>query len=70
MTFETLVEEIRALPVEQRKQLVNVIFDSLVEPDKPYSLLEFEGVGEHLADGTDAQDYIDELRREWDHPVR
>jgi hypothetical protein len=71
MTFATLVEEIRALPREQRKTLITLIVDSLTEPEsssseKP-SLLDFRGVAAHLRD-MDAQEYINQLRDEWDQP--
>jgi hypothetical protein len=35
MTLEALIQEIKALPVEQRKQLVVAIFDSLTEAPAP-----------------------------------
>lgn len=68
MTLETIAEEIRALPVEQRKQLVMVILDSLTsdQPAKTHSILEFRGVGAHLRD-MDAQEYVNRLRSEWDN---
>jgi excisionase family DNA binding protein len=31
------------------------------------SLLEFEGVGAEIWGGVDAQEYVNELRKEWDH---
>ena len=67
MTLENLVQEIQTLPVEQRKQLVMAILDSLTDPQpsKTHSVLEFRGVGAHLRD-MDAQEYVNELRREWD----
>jgi len=67
MTFETLIHEIQALPVNERKQLVMVILDSLTEaqPNKTHSILEFEGVAAHLRD-IDAQEYVIQLRKEWD----
>jgi hypothetical protein len=70
MTFEAIVDEIRMLSVEERKALINVIVYSLtesVEPRKKRSILEFEGIGEHLRDDMDAQDYVNQLRSEWDH---
>jgi hypothetical protein len=68
MTFEEIIHEIRAMPAEQRKTLVNVIFDSLTEkePIKLYSILEFEGAGAHVRDEIDPQDYVNQLRSEWD----
>ncbi len=67
MTLEGIVEAIRSLPVEQRKQLVMLILDSLTEdkPEKSHSVLEFRGVGAHLRD-MDAQEYVNQLRSEWD----
>jgi hypothetical protein len=67
MTFENLLQEVRSLPIEQRKQLVTAIFASLtsIEPQHKRSLLDFEGAGEALRD-EDAQEYINRLRDEWD----
>jgi hypothetical protein len=31
------------------------------------SLLEFEGLGAEIWKGIDAQEYVNELRKEWDH---
>ncbi len=67
MTLQEIIQEVRLLDVEARKQLILWIVDSLTEPPKPYSILDFAGAGAHLYDGTDAQDYINQLRSEWDH---
>jgi hypothetical protein len=68
MTFEAIVEEIRILPIEQRKALIHLIVDSLVEDDvsKSRSLLELEGLGAEIWKGIDAQEYVNQLRSEWD----
>ncbi|MEO8608691.1 MAG: hypothetical protein ABI690_12450 [Chloroflexota bacterium] len=67
MTLEAIAQEIRALPLEARKQLVMLILDSLTEQqlEKTHSIREFRGVGAHLRD-VDAQEYVNQLRREWD----
>jgi hypothetical protein len=67
MTMEQLIREIEHLSVEERKQLVTVIVDSLTNntPKRDRSILEFEGIG--VWDGKDAQAYINELRDEWSH---
>lgn len=67
MTLDMLVEEIKALPVEQRKHLVMVILDTFTteQPAKMHHALEFRGVGAHLRD-MDAQEYVNQLRQEWD----
>ncbi|MHB8629501.1 MAG: hypothetical protein ACYDBJ_23355 [Aggregatilineales bacterium] len=68
MTLEQITTEIRQLSVEQRKRLITVIVDTLTEeePVKTHSILEFEGIGERLRNGEDAQNYVDRLRSEWD----
>jgi hypothetical protein len=35
VTLEALVEEIRLLPIEQRKLLISAIVDTLTEPNPP-----------------------------------
>lgn len=70
MTYEEIVTQVRELPIEQKKTLINEIVDSLIdiaaeEEPRTHSLLEFRGVSEW--DGTDAQEYINQLRSEWDH---
>lgn len=70
MTFEAIVEEIQTLSVEERKALITVIVDSLTVPlatTRTHSILEFEGIGERLRDDIDPQEYINQLRSEWDH---
>jgi len=43
------------------------LLDSLVPgPDGKYSLLDFEGLDPHDPIGMDAQEYVDEMRDEWD----
>jgi hypothetical protein len=70
-TIEAILEEIRALSVEERKRLIGAIVDTLTEappepPRKKRSILEFEGVGAEMWQGIDAQDYVNQLRNEWD----
>jgi hypothetical protein len=70
MSIEALMQEIRTLPVEDRKQLITLIVDTLTEseqPEKKHSLLELEGLGKEIWEGVDAKEYVNELRREWDH---
>lgn len=74
MTIDMLMEEIRALSVKERKQLISAIVDTLAEAEaaparKKRSILEFEGVGAEMWQGVDAQEYVNRLRDEWDqHP--
>lgn len=68
MTFDEIVQEIEQLSVEQRKALIAILADSLTGPAKTRSLLELEGLGEHLWRQQDGQTYVDSLRQEWDDP--
>jgi hypothetical protein len=67
MTLEMLAQEIEHLSIEERKQLVMLVMDSLAKPapEKKYDIREFRGVGSHLRD-IDAQEYVNQLRSEWD----
>jgi hypothetical protein len=67
MTLDTLIQEARALPVEERKQLIMALVDSLTEAQygKTHNPLEFYGVGAQLRD-MDAQEHVNQLRAEWD----
>ncbi len=96
-TVEWMKSLIRDLPVEERKEIMVDIFDSLSgEDDKP-SLFSFRGVGAHNGEtetnpndylgvfyaktsikdrldfksslhkrDVDAQEYVNQLRQEWD----
>jgi hypothetical protein len=71
MSVETILEEIRVLSVEERKRLISAIVDTLTESSseparKRRSILEFEGVGAEMWQGIDAQEYVNQLRNEWD----
>lgn len=66
MSLQEIIQEVQSLSIEERKQLVIYLVDSLAnETQKKHSLLEFRGVGEHLRD-MDAQEYVNQLRSEWD----
>lgn len=69
MTFDLMVNQIKNLSIEERKQLITLLVDSLTEtptPRKKRSILEFEGAGKHARLDIDAQEYINQLRSEWD----
>ena len=71
MSIEAMIEEIRTLPVYERKRLIRLIVDTLPDDGeqdsaKRHSILELAGLGKDIWDGVDAQVYIDELRDEWD----
>jgi hypothetical protein len=73
LTAEQLYEQqIKLLPAAERLRLVAIIAHDLAtttvatEP-RQRSLLELEGLGADLWEGIDAQEYVNELRKEWDH---
>jgi hypothetical protein len=73
MTVEQLYEQqIKPLPAAERLRLVAMIARDLAtaitsETPRQRSLLELEGLGAEIWEGIDAQEYVNELRQEWDH---
>lgn len=68
-------QHIKELSPEDRRRLLAIITRDLTRlPDKSSkgktrSLMELEGLGAELWEGVDAQEYVNELRAEWDrHP--
>jgi hypothetical protein len=71
MSVQTIIEEARALSLDEQKRLIKLLVDLVAEPreDTPArkrSLLEYQGLAAHLYDGTDAQEHVSMLRNEWD----
>lgn len=62
-----LIAKAQGLLFEDYMQMVleGTAVESVIAP-KLYSVLELEGVGAALWQGKDAQDYVNELRDEWD----
>lgn len=68
MTFEDMVHWVHQLTMDERKQLISLLVDSLTEPqfeEKTHTILEFEGIAAHQADNEDPQQYVKRLRQEW-----
>lgn len=62
---------IKRLSVEDRLRLLAIIADEQAKagaPEAPRerSVLELEGLGAELWEGVDAQEYVNQLRGEWD----
>lgn len=70
MLVKEIIQEFRALSIEERKNLLKLLVDSLTDPQetptRTHSILEYEGVAAHLADDEDPQNAINRLRDEWD----
>ncbi len=64
-------EHIRALPVADRRALLEMIEADLPDAQVSrtrsprHSILELHGLGKEIWEGVNAQTYIDELRDEW-----
>lgn len=64
MTFQEIIKEIPLLSEAERREL-KLMLETFTEP-KQHDILEFAGFAAELYDGTDAQDYVNQLRDEWD----
>ena len=70
-TADDLYErKIRSLSLRDRLHIAQRIIaeaEAVAEAkDRPRSLLELEGLGAEIWNSVDAQEYVDELRKEWD----
>jgi hypothetical protein len=73
LSVEELYERyVKRLSANERLRLVSMTAEQLgresaKETGEEASLLELEGLGAHLWQGIDAQEYVKKLRAEWDH---
>jgi hypothetical protein len=64
-------QQIKPLPRAARLQLLARIAQDLAVSDEPRhdrSIMELHGLGAEIWQGIDAQQYVNELRDEWDRP--
>lgn len=72
MTVAEIMEQAKTLTAQERKELVKWLVDTLdipnsTAPDRgKHSILELAGLGAEVWKGIDAQEYVDQLRSEWD----
>lgn len=70
-TAEEIYQQyVKPLPNLEKLRLIAKVSNDLAEneTEKPKrSLLELEGLGKEIWKGVDAQEYVNELRNEWDH---
>lgn len=67
---EIYQQHIKPLPSSEKLRLIAKVSSDLAEneTEKPKrSLLELEGLGKEIWEGIDAQEYVNELRNEWEH---
>ncbi len=68
MTVTEIVEKARALSLQERRELITLLQDTVAaEINAPeHSILELAGLGAEIWQGVDPQEYINQLRSEWD----
>ncbi len=68
MTVAEIMEQAKILSWRERKELVKLLVDSLDTAEMPtekHSILELAGLGKEIWEGIDAQEYVNQLRDEW-----
>ena len=70
MTIIEILQQAKTLSGPERKELVKLLVDSLdvpaAAPRQLRRLSELRGLGKEIWEGIDAQEYVDQLRSEWD----
>jgi hypothetical protein len=70
MTIAEILQQAKTLSGQDRKELVKLLVDSLDVPEtvppQQRCLSELRGLGKEIWEGIDAQEYVDQLRSEWD----
>jgi len=70
MTIAEILQQAKTLSGQERKELVKLLVDSLdvseAVPHQRRHLSELRGLGKGIWEGIDAQEYVDQLRSEWD----
>ena len=70
-TVEEIYQQyVKPLPNNEKLRLIAKVSGDMAENEneKPKrSLLELEGLGKEIWEAIDAQEYVDELRNEWEH---
>jgi hypothetical protein len=70
-TVEEIYQQyIKPLPDKDKLRLIAKVSNDLAETEieKPKrSIMELHGLGKEIWKGIDAQEYVNELRNEWDH---
>lgn len=67
---ELYTQHIKPLPRDEQLRLVAKVAENLAasSEEKPRrSIMELHGLGAEIWEGVDAQEYVNELRAEWDH---
>lgn len=68
MTITEIIQQAKSLSLQEQRELVQLLNDSLLQAEEPkkHSILELAGLGAEVWQGIDPQEYINQLRTEWD----
>lgn len=72
-SLEQLYERhIQPLSADEQIRLIELIAGKMPKANgnasiKKHSIMELHGLGAEIWEGIDAQEYVNELRKEWDH---
>jgi hypothetical protein len=66
-SFDELVHRIRNLPIHEQRELLHALSNSVAAQSAcgTRSLLELKGLGRHVWQGIDAQQYVRQERASW-----
>ena len=64
-------QQLEPLPAADRRKLIEMLAQGLTEAEATAepprrSLMELHGLGKEIWEGVDAQEYVNQLREEWD----
>ena len=76
MSLQQMLAEVPHLSAAEKRALLDVLEralrheraeDPTSDPPQEYSLLELRGLGREIWHGIDAQNYVNQVRQEWEH---
>ena len=68
MTVAEIMQQVNSLSLQERRELLRLLNESMQQIEEPrqHSILELAGLGADVWEGIDPQEYINQLRSEWD----
>jgi hypothetical protein len=67
--FQNIVQQVKQFSYEQTEEMMRILAQQLrkVEPEnEKKSLLNLAGIAPNLLEGQDAQEWVNEVRKEWE----
>ncbi len=70
MTLQDILQEAKALSLVDRRELIKLLVDTLVQEkhdsESLHSILELRGLGREIWQGVNVDEYLNQMRDEWD----